>query len=261
MVNSQQQTTHTTHISNNHPPSTTVTGAQSNLSYMNSCLQPTPPPTMVANAAAGGVDCCSGGKKTYYNSIQDLTNFYYLNEDSVQQMCGGNASVCPGGSGDGDGGGGVGGSDDLIDIIGEYKYELNNSNDLTSQSPITGMTAVMTNNSTPRFEMCSSLTKANLVHNSGTATSGSKIKLKDDLFSSHNQFNYHHLLGAHKLPNIEYFNYLESKNFGQSEGVNAESMIVNNVGSIDLLTRDCGYIRNNERITSKIPTKISNFNF
>lgn len=58
-------TTHTTHIANGAPP-TAITGAQGNFIAA---------PTANNNSI--------GDKKTYYSSIQDLNNFYYLNEDAV----------------------------------------------------------------------------------------------------------------------------------------------------------------------------------
>jgi hypothetical protein len=284
MLNAQHAT-HTTHIANHHPPTTTVTGgASTNLNYINSnsCTTTQPSNQIVDNNNNTNTNNNNNNsvKKTYYNSIQDLTNFYYLNEESVE-MCGG-AGVCP--SGDSVG---ISSADDLVDMIADYKYDLSNdlSNELVAtplnvaaatahhhhhhnqhnnnnhhqhhhhQTPAHNNSVVNSNIS--RFEMCNSLTKANLLHNSGTATTGSKIKLKDDIFS-HNQFNYHHVI-TQKLPNIEYFNYLESTNFGSTNGGNA-SGVVNSVGSIDL-TRECAYIRNNDRLTSKIPTKITNFNF
>ena len=63
-------TTHTTHISNGAPP-TAITGAQAN--YI-----PIPIPSPSNNINSSIAD-----KKTYYSSIQDLNNFYYLNEDAV----------------------------------------------------------------------------------------------------------------------------------------------------------------------------------
>lgn len=89
--------------------------------------------------------------------------------------------------------------------------------------------------------------------------------LKDDLYS-HNQFNYHHAnIITQKLPNIEYFNYMESPP-NVVNGMSAMSSSgmggPNGIATIDL-TREAAtvFVRNSERISSKVPAKISNFNF
>ena len=89
--------------------------------------------------------------------------------------------------------------------------------------------------------------------------------LKDDLYS-HNQFNYHHAnIITQKLPNIEYFNYMESPP-NVVNGMSAMSSSgmggPNGIATIDL-TREAAtvFVRNSERISSKMPAKISNFNF
>lgn len=159
-------------------------------------------------------------------------------------------------------------------MIGELNYNL--KKDQTSKVS----SAIPASNST-RFELCNSLAQANQIiqsenrlinsqnnfnepsanstRNPIQVTSASKIK--DDLYS-HNQFNFHHSnIITQKLPNIEYFNYLENQRYSSNKlGVSQNGVNVSMSGLIDL-TKDSTFVRNGELHSSKIQTKISNFNF
>lgn len=156
-------------------------------------------------------------------------------------------------------------------LVGELKYDLSKDHILPAPR-----SCAATN--TTRLEYCNNNIQQNhgenrpipqsntngfaitSVHNPIQVNSATKFK--DDIFS-HNQFNYHHSnIITQKLPNIEYFNYVESANFLPNRmGLSQNGLNVCMNGIINDLSRDCPILRNGERTGSKIPTKISNFNF
>lgn len=133
------------------------------------------------------------------------------------------------------------------------KFELRNNSLTPANHIIHG--EVRQINSQNKFNVLSAKSANNPVQVSSAS------KIKDDLFS-HNQFNYHNSnLITQKLPNIEYFNYLENSNYTTNRiGVMQNEVNVGMSGLIDL-SKDPTFVRNGDRLNTKMPANISNFNF